>query len=151
MHSAGTHNQQMSGQHFHSALSEMELVMNYDFYEPVDSPVTSKRERTGEDVLVIKISAALRDTLSALNCIGKAKEHLSVILVFDSSSNREIKTQYAKAQVSMREAMRYSQVLCLRGELIDAVQTQLNLCFGWRSKEQAKVCAKVFGKQIYCG
>lgn len=135
--------QHVGDQHFPVALNAMELAMNYESYVPVDGRV--RRQESGGSFFEDTISAALQDTFTALNCIGQAKEHLNKILVFNSSSKREIKSRYAKAQESMREAMRYSQVLCLRGALVNTVRTPLHFGMGRKARDRAKGSAKEFG------
>lgn len=98
----------------------MDLFMNYEEYNPVH---VDKALRKSDPVpfLVQQMSSAMYDTLAALDQLGHAKEHLSVIMVFEQSSSRDVKGRYMQAQACVREAMRFCEVLSLRTELVEFV------------------------------
>lgn len=105
---------------FERALGAMDLFMNYDDYKPVQAS-NSAGKRTSAPFLVQQMSSAMYDTLAALDQLGHAKEHLSVIVVFDQTSSRDFKESYMQAQACVREAMRFCEVLSLRSELVEFV------------------------------
>lgn len=132
---------------FERALGAMDLFMNYEDYAPMHAN-RSAAKRKSAPFLVQQMSSALYDTLAALDQLGHAKEHLSVIVVFDQTSSREMKASYMQAQACVREAMRLCEVLSLRSELVDFVCQPQSFSGLRRQRANAKNFAMHYGTQL---
>lgn len=129
------------------AASAMDLCMNYEAYSPADKHSISKAAAKSP-FLVRQISAAMYDTLAALDQIGLAKQQLGTMLTLESKNARDMKSRLIAAQRHAREAVRFSPILALREEFVDAMNASPPGGIGRRARESQKKAGQQLAIEI---
>lgn len=132
---------------FDSVVASMDLCMDYESYTPADHRSIAKTVSKAP-FLVQQMSAAMYDTLAALDQIGLAKQQLSAMLTVESKNSRDMKTRLTAAQDHTREALRFSPVLFTRQELVQAMNFSPPAGIGRRTRENQKGAGKELGVQL---